>query len=195
MLFAAISRVLDASMTTRAGQAPKDLSIGVQQRSPLSAQVEAVEQAAGSPPGSQSNEHASSSRAYGVSLSPSVAAGFLFVMVAIGSTAGLAWRLHSDLSLLTAAQHRDSDELGAAVQRLEVMSQQAGQRLDALQQAQVKQQSQLGEIHRLSQQLSSLQGELEKVAKSAAKQEPPKRHSEGSTQPKTQASNGVATSR
>jgi hypothetical protein len=185
--------MLDASMTDRSGLYPQDLSIGVQQNSPVAAHAEGVGQTAGLPRGTRSRE--ADSRAYPVSLSPTVAAGFLFVMVAIGSTAGLAWRLYSDLSLLSATEHRDSQELEGAVQRLEVVSGQANQRLDALQQAQANQQSQLAEIHRLSQQLSSLQGELEKVARSAAKQEPAKRHSETSAPPKNQASNGVATSR
>jgi hypothetical protein len=182
-------------MNTRAGQYSTDSSIRVPHRSATADHIETIEQAVGAPLSMGSGEHASGSRAYPFLLAPSAAAGFLFLMAAIGSTAGLAWRLHSDLSLLTAAEHRDRDELEASVQRLELVEQQAAQRLDALQQAQTNQQSQLTEIHRLSEHVSSLQGELERIAKGGAKQEPPKRHTETNAQPKPQASNGVAATR
>ena len=145
-------------MNTRAGQYSTDASIRVPRRSAAVEHIEAVEQTAGAPSGMRSGEHASSGRTYPTALAPRAAAGFMLLMAAIGSTAGLAWRLHSDLSLLTESEHRDRDELEASVQRLEVVGQQAAQRLDALQQAQTKQELQLTEIRRLSEHVSSLQG-------------------------------------
>lgn len=181
-------------MNTRAGQYSTDASIRVPRRSAAVEHIEAVEQTAGAPSGMRSGEHASSGRTYPTALAPRAAAGFMLLMAAIGSTAGLAWRLHSDLSLLTESEHRDRDELEASVQRLEVVGQQAAQRLDALQQAQTKQELQLTEIRRLSEHVSSLQGELERIAKAGAKQEPPKRHPETNAQPKPQAFGYIAVS-
>ena len=121
------------------------------------------------------------------------AAGLLFVLAVIGSTAVLAWRAHIDVPLIAEAQRQDVHDLQAAIQRLE----QIAQRVDALQQAQGalqqaqqrNERSRLADVQRLSENLTSLNGRLETVAKSASKQETQKRSSAAGAAPKSQASN------
>jgi hypothetical protein len=117
-----------------------------------------------------------------------VTIGFLIMMGIIGSAAGLAWRTHVDLAAFADMQ-REVNELQAAVQRLELMQQQIGQSVYALQQLQQKnEQTRIVDAHRLSDQLTSLQGEMDKIEKSTVNKEPPKRNSANAA-PKNEASN------
>jgi hypothetical protein len=92
--------------------------------------------------------------------------------------------------VLAEAQRQDVRDLQAAIQRLDLAQQQIVQRLDALQLVQQKnEQSRLADVQRLSENLTSLYGRLENVAKSRSKQETQKRSSAASAAPKSQASN------
>jgi hypothetical protein len=118
------------------------------------------------------------------------AAGLVFVLAVIGSAAALAWRAHIDLPLLAEAQRQDVHDLQAAIQRLELAQQQIVQRMNTLQLVQQKnEQSRLADVQRLSQDLTSLYGQLEAVAKSNSKQETQKRNSAANATSKSQASN------
>jgi hypothetical protein len=120
------------------------------------------------------------------------AAGVLFVLTVLGSAAALAWRAHIDVPLLAEAQRQDVRDLQAAIQRLELAQQQIVQRMDTLQLVQQKnEQSRLADVQRLSENLTSLYGQLETVAKSSSKQQTQtqKRNQAASATPKSQASN------
>jgi hypothetical protein len=94
--------------------------------------------------------------------------------------------------LLADAQRQDVHDLHAAIQRIELAQQQIAQRVDALQLGQQKnEQSGLNDVQRLSENLTSLYGQLETVAKSSSKQQNQKRNSAASVAPKSQASNST----
>jgi hypothetical protein len=118
------------------------------------------------------------------------AAGLLLVLAVIGSAAALAWCAHIDLPLLAEAQRQDVRDLQAEIQRLELAQQQIAQRADTLQLVQQKnEQSRLADVQRLSENLTSLYGQLETVAKSSSKQQTQKRNSAASAASKSQALN------
>jgi hypothetical protein len=179
--------LLDTPMITPARDYTENSSIGVRWRMPISDEVENLGRDSDM---AIQNEGWYRSSANSRLIRVGALAGLLFVLAVIGSAAALAWRAHIDLPLLAQTQRQDVHDLQAAVQRLELAQQQIVQRLDALQLVQQKsEQSRLADVQRLSENLTSLYGQMETVAKSSSKQETQKRSSAASAAPKSQASN------
>jgi hypothetical protein len=182
-----IFELLDKPMITPARDYTENSTIGARRRTPISDQVENL-----SGDSDRANENSALYRSSANSrlIRVGAAAGLLFVLAVIGSIAALAWRAHIDVPLIAEAQRQDVHDLQAAIQRLELVQQQIAPRVEALQQAQQKnEQSRLADVQRLSENLTSLYGQLEAVAKSTTKQETQKRNSAASAAPKNQASN------
>jgi hypothetical protein len=181
-------------MTTSARDYTENSSVGVSWRTPISDQVEnlsrdsdmTIEDEGWYRSSASASRFSANSRLFRVG----AVAGLVFVLAVIGSAAALAWRAHIELPVLAEAQRQDVHDLQAAIQRLELAQQQITQRMDALQLVQQKnEQSRLADVQRLSENLTSLYGQLETVAKSSSKQETQKRNSAASATPKSQASN------
>ena len=181
-------------MTTPARDYTENSSVGVSWRTPISDQVEnlsrdsdmAIEDEDWYRSSASSSRFSASSRLIRVG----AAAGLVFVLAVIGSAAALAWRAHIDLPVLAEAQRQDVHDLQASIQRLELAQQQITQRMDVLQLVQQKnEQSRLADVQRLSENLTSLYGQVETIAKSSSKQETQKRNSAANATSKSQASN------
>jgi methionine-rich copper-binding protein CopC len=176
-------------MTTRAGDYMESSVVGVRRTSP------SLDEAHRHPRDAEASRRPDpeSSKPTGTiprSIGIGTLAGFLVVMVVVGSAAALAWRTHADLPLIAELQREDTQRLEAAIQRLELMQQQLTQRVDALQLLQQKtQQSQQADVQRLSERVTSLQVELEKKLSSGSKEPVQKRRSNAA--PKEQSSSSA----